>query len=71
LLVVLRLDEANEPIADYLILPGTKLTRPYLSFSILNDRGAVRLGTKAELAAAIKGQLKRVGIRVSPGASRR
>ena len=59
LLVVLRLDEANRAIADYLILPSTKMTRPYLSFSTQNDRGAVRLNTKAELTAAIKGQLKR------------
>ncbi|MBU6464276.1 MAG: recombinase family protein [Bradyrhizobium sp.] len=65
LLVVLRLDEANESIADYLVFPTSKLTRRYLSFSAQNDRGAVRLSTQRQLAEAIKVQLRRSTARFS------
>jgi DNA invertase Pin-like site-specific DNA recombinase len=58
LLVVLRLDEANKSIADYLVLPAKKVTARYLSFPARNDRGAVRVDTAEELALAITKALR-------------
>jgi hypothetical protein len=55
--------EANKSIADYLILPAARVTRPYLSFSAWSDRGAVRVDTVEELAIATKMQLSRASAR--------
>jgi DNA invertase Pin-like site-specific DNA recombinase len=64
--VVLRLDEANRSIEDYLILQDLKripmLGRPYYHLSAHNDHGAVRAKTEADLIAALKRQT-----RVVPG----
>ncbi|MET4802812.1 recombinase family protein [Bradyrhizobium sp. LB11.1] len=59
LLVIMRLNETNRAIMDYLLLPAAKLTRRYLRFSARGDeRGATRVGTVKALAAAVKGQLR-------------
>ncbi|MBI5263854.1 MAG: recombinase family protein [Bradyrhizobium sp.] len=57
LLVVLRLDEANKAIADYLILPAAKLSRRYLCFSEGHDRGAVRVKRAVDLVTATQNSL--------------
>jgi hypothetical protein len=59
LLVVLRLDEANKGIADYLVLPASKVARrPYLRFSDENVHDAIQFKTMPELVACIKSRLK-------------
>jgi DNA invertase Pin-like site-specific DNA recombinase len=63
--VVLRLDEANRSIEDYLILQDLKripkLGRPYYHLSAHNDHGAVRMETEADLITALKKTVKKVG----------
>jgi DNA invertase Pin-like site-specific DNA recombinase len=59
LLVVLRLDEANKEIADYLVLPASKIKRAYLRFSDDNLHDAIPLKTTPELIASIKSRLQR------------
>jgi DNA invertase Pin-like site-specific DNA recombinase len=59
LLVVLRLDEDNRAIEDFLVLPSANLTQPYFHFSARGDgHGAVRVKTAAGLIPAIKFQLR-------------
>jgi hypothetical protein len=59
LLVVLRLDETNRRIADYLVLPAFKIAhRPYLRFSDENLHDAIPLKTVPELISCIKSRLK-------------
>jgi len=53
LLIVLRLDEANRTIADYLILAASKIRADYLSFSEAQLHGAIRVATMPELIASI------------------
>jgi DNA invertase Pin-like site-specific DNA recombinase len=59
--VILRLDEANGSIEDYLILQNLeripKLARPYYHLSAHNDHGAIRVETEAALIAALKKQV--------------
>jgi len=59
-LVVLRLDDANRAITDYLVLPAAKLRRrPYLYFSAQGSyHGAVRAKTIEEVVTVLKGQAK-------------
>jgi hypothetical protein len=59
LLIVLRLDEANKEIADYLVLPASKIRRAYLRFSDENLHDAIPLKTMPELIACIKNRLMR------------
>jgi DNA invertase Pin-like site-specific DNA recombinase len=59
LLVVLRLDASNKAIEDYLLLPASKMTGPYLRFSSTLIHDATRAETLAELIANIKMKLKR------------
>jgi DNA invertase Pin-like site-specific DNA recombinase len=59
LLVVLRLDEANRGIADYLVLPASKITSAYLRFSDKNVHDAIAFNTMPELIAGIKSRLRR------------
>jgi DNA invertase Pin-like site-specific DNA recombinase len=59
LLVVLRLDGSNKAIKDYLLLPASKMTGPYLRFSNTLIHDATRAETPAELIANIKMKLKR------------
>lgn len=61
LLVVLRLDEDNRGIADYLLLPASEMTGPYLWFSDASTHGAVRFETLAELILDIKARLRERG----------
>jgi DNA invertase Pin-like site-specific DNA recombinase len=58
LLVVLRLDEANKEIADYLVLPASKIRRAYLRLSDENLHDAISLKTVPELISCIKSRLK-------------
>jgi hypothetical protein len=60
LLVVLRLNETNKAVVDYLVLPPAKQSRPYLYFSDRGGHGAARVDTKADVVAIIKNQLKRM-----------
>jgi DNA invertase Pin-like site-specific DNA recombinase len=59
LLVVLRLDASNKTIEDYLLLPASKMTGPYLRFSNTLIHDATRADTPAELVANIKMKLNR------------
>jgi len=69
LLVVLRLDNSNKAVEDYLLLPASKMTGPYLRFSNTLVHDAIRAETPGELIATIKAKLKR---RFTPmGQSRR
>ncbi|MBV8701047.1 MAG: recombinase family protein [Bradyrhizobium sp.] len=62
LLVVLRLDEVNRTIEDYLILRSVRPTQPYLYFSARGrDHGAVRAETIDDLVAILKRQLNKIG----------
>jgi hypothetical protein len=59
LLVVLRLDGSNKAVEDYLLLPASKMTGPYLRFSNTLVHGAIRAETLVGLIANIKTKLKR------------
>jgi DNA invertase Pin-like site-specific DNA recombinase len=59
LLVVLRLDEANRAISDYVMLQGTKVTKRYLYLSGQKVHGTVCAATMGDLVAAIKASLAR------------
>jgi DNA invertase Pin-like site-specific DNA recombinase len=58
LLVVLRLDEPNRAVADYLLMPAATMNRRYLYFSGQGGHGAVRVETETGLVAAIKSQIR-------------
>jgi DNA invertase Pin-like site-specific DNA recombinase len=67
LLVVLRLNEVNRAIADYLILPAAKITQPYLYFSAQgDDHGAVRVEARTDLVLTIKDLLRKSSPRRGP-----
>lgn len=60
LLLVLRLDDTNEAIADYLVMPAKMLTKPYISFPFRPCREEVSIfDRKADLIAGIKRRLER------------
>jgi hypothetical protein len=65
LLVVLRLDNKNREITDYLLLPASKMRKPYLWLSDTSlIEGATRLGTLAELISGVKTHFKRGSMRI-------
>jgi len=59
LLVVVRLDEANKAIHDYLLVPAPESARPYLTLSeaALARHKAVRVESMDELIGEIKAKL--------------
>jgi hypothetical protein len=61
LLVVIRLDDDNKAIEDYLLLPASRVTGPLLRFSDTLTHGAIRFVAFAELIANVKTRVKRGG----------
>jgi DNA invertase Pin-like site-specific DNA recombinase len=59
LLVVLRLDDSNRNIADYLLLAASMVTGPYLRFSDGLTHNATRVETSGNLIDKIKARLSR------------
>jgi DNA invertase Pin-like site-specific DNA recombinase len=59
LLVLLRLNEANSTIADYLVAPAARLTGTFVYLSDTSNKGTVRAGTIEDLVAVIKGYIKK------------
>jgi hypothetical protein len=59
LLVVLRLDDSNKAVEDYLLLPASKKTGPHLRFSNTLLHDAICRRTLVDLIANIKAELKR------------
>lgn len=59
-LILLRLNETNSTIADFLVVPAAKLSRSHIYLSAVGDNhGAIRSETIEGVAAIIKGQLKK------------
>jgi|SRR5579872_269367 len=60
LLVIIRLDDDNKAIEDYLLLPASsRMTGPFLRFSTTLLHGAAHVETLAELIANIKTKVRR------------
>jgi DNA invertase Pin-like site-specific DNA recombinase len=62
LLAVLRLDDANRNIADYLLLPASAVTGRYLRLSKSVPSNATRLRTLADLIQECRDRLRRGGV---------
>ena len=58
-LVVLRLDERNREIEDYLILPASRMRGAYIGFSNAMIYGATRVETLDELIVQIRGKFRK------------
>jgi hypothetical protein len=60
LLVIIRLDDNNKAIEDYLLLPASsRMTGPFLRFSDTLRHGATRVASFKELIAKVKKRIRR------------